>query len=611
MAGWISGEGTYHDANNTAVNEAAVSTAAGSYIAVEISAYITGNVPTVIEDITDSTLGGNTWVFPETANQLSPPAAGVYNATDNYYALAAIGYCLNAEAVTSITVTLSEVSSDFRVTVYETPGLPPSGVEVVSSASLTNLAAQTSITTPAVDAAPGGATFAVCTVDVGMTSAGSPFLINQGDDTVTAYTTAYGNALSCTFSSTTAQYVIGSCILSFNPPAPSGKHRLFPYGAGPPSSGDSSGHTLGREYVFAEDVPLNDIFFYSPVGSEALPSQCEVYVVSTQQLVPGTQNTSPAWSGAAGSGWVSCAYDGSVTLAANTRYEVCVAGNPGVEWYGRRAEFWETSCPGGATNGVVSAYDQNHSTNGQDCFVDAFAYPANSSSSPDYGIDIAVTPSSVSGTGTAALALTASGTGTARRAGTGRAALALTASGTGSVVVQPDDVATGAWKYLTQLSDVIAAVGSFPSGDPNVSIAGKPWIFTGNILQQMKGTQQSAVVLSDYGGWSPPPMYGTQRFRRLRVDVWTDPARDSSNNITITESNTVNRCLQVFAILHRHLQRRDSDTQTWGDLVTFACQLLTEPQPVQIPDGDSQGMGVVMGTAVYGVSFSGWTDFTS
>lgn len=168
-----------------------------------------------------------------------------------------------------------------------------------------------------------------------------------------------------------------------------------------------------------------------------------------------------------------------------------------------------------------------------------------------------------------------------------------------------DDVATGAWKYLSTVSDVTGALGVFPVGH---SSAGMPWLFSGNMLAQIKGSQSSAMVLTDYGGWSPPPQYGSQRFRRLRVDVWTDPVRDASGNITQTESNTVNRCLHVFRILNLYLQRHDPDTQTWGDLVTFGCQLLTEPQPAQIPDGDSQGAGVVMGTAFYGLGVAGYTD---
>ena len=174
----------------------------------------------------------------------------------------------------------------------------------------------------------------------------------------------------------------------------------------------------------------------------------------------------------------------------------------------------------------------------------------------------------------------------------------------------PDDVGTAAWKYLSPMSQIAAVLGSFPSNDANPANAGMSYLFTGNILVTIKGTQQSAAVLSDFGGWSLPPLLGTQRFRRLRLDVWTDPTRDANGNIIVTESNTVNRCLHVFNVFHSTLQRTDMDTQTWGDMVTFSCQLLTEPTPAQVADGDSQGVGVVMGTAVYGVSFSGFTDAT-
>jgi hypothetical protein len=39
-------------------------------------------------------------------------------------------------------------------------------------------------------------------------------------------------------------------------------------------------------------------------------------------LVPGTLKTSPTWSGAAGSGWVSTSYDGSIIIPANLYYQV-------------------------------------------------------------------------------------------------------------------------------------------------------------------------------------------------------------------------------------------------------------------------------------------------
>lgn len=175
----------------------------------------------------------------------------------------------------------------------------------------------------------------------------------------------------------------------------------------------------------------------------------------------------------------------------------------------------------------------------------------------------------------------------------------------------PDDVATGGCQFLKTFSDVTSALGAFSVSDPNPSLAGQPFLFSANILVTVKGTQASSCVLTDFGGWGQAPVGGTGRWRRLRVDVYTDPLRDTNNNINISLFSTVNRCLEVFAILHRHLQRRDPDTQLWGDLVTYGCQLLTEPYPQQIPDGDAGGMGVVMGSAVYGVNISGWTDFAS
>lgn len=169
-----------------------------------------------------------------------------------------------------------------------------------------------------------------------------------------------------------------------------------------------------------------------------------------------------------------------------------------------------------------------------------------------------------------------------------------------------DDVGTGAWKYLSQFSDVTSLLGSFPSNDPIVANQNQPWLFTGDILTNIKGSSSIAVVVSDFGGWSPPPQLGSQRFRRLRVDIWVDPVR-SSGNVSSTSAATVNRGNQVFNAIHRHLHRRDPDTVVWGDLVTFGCQLLSEPQFALVPDGDWSQLG----SATYGVYIAGWTDSLS
>jgi len=111
-------------------------------------------------------------------------------------------------------------------------------------------------------------------------------------------------------------------------------------------------------------------------------------------------------------------------------------------------------------------------------------------------------------------------------------------------------------------------------------------------------------VCADFGGWSVPEVLGTLRFRRLRLDVWTDPLRDASRNLTESSSLTTNRGLAVFAAAQFRLQRTDPDALLWGDLVTVDCHLLTDIQFIPVPDGD----GLLRGTAYYGVGTAGWTD---
>lgn len=175
-----------------------------------------------------------------------------------------------------------------------------------------------------------------------------------------------------------------------------------------------------------------------------------------------------------------------------------------------------------------------------------------------------------------------------------------------------DDVASGAVKYLTGFTDVTALLGSFPLGDPVTPNAGKPWLFSdtrqldGNpgVLTRLKGTSAAAIVCSDFGGWEVPPALGTLRFRRLRVDVWIDPNRDGSGNVSDSSSITSNRGLAVFAAAQFHLQRTDPDTVLWGDLVTVGCQLLVDIVFAPVTDGD----GLQRGTAYYGVAAGGWSD---
>jgi hypothetical protein len=124
------------------------------------------------------------------------------------------------------------------------------------------------------------------------------------------------------------------------------------------------------------------------------------------------------------------------------------------------------------------------------------------------------------------------------------------------------------------------------------------------VLKVMEGSSSAALVCSDFGGWAAPEPLAGMRFRRLRVDVWVDPARDAGKNSTESSSLTANRGLAAFAAVHAVLQRKDADAIFWGDLCTIGCQLLTDIVFTPIPDGDN----LLRGTAYYGVGCSGWRD---
>jgi hypothetical protein len=171
-----------------------------------------------------------------------------------------------------------------------------------------------------------------------------------------------------------------------------------------------------------------------------------------------------------------------------------------------------------------------------------------------------------------------------------------------------DDVGSGAVKHLAGFTDVTGRLGAFPGNDPIAANAGKPWLFNDTtsmgVLTRVKGTQQAALVVSDFGGWDVPPPLGSVRFRRLRADIWIDPARDGAGNVAETSALTTNRGLAVFSAVQFRLQRKDSDAIAWGDLVTVGCQLLTDVTWTAVPDGD----WLQRGTAYFGVTCSGWTD---
>jgi hypothetical protein len=183
-----------------------------------------------------------------------------------------------------------------------------------------------------------------------------------------------------------------------NPPAGT-SYRLWP---GYPTlagglSSDETGYTLATEFRLTESCTLDNIWYYSAAGASALPTRCAIWNVSSQSEVSGTDRTSPAWSGAAGSGWVASAY-GGVTLPAGD-YKVAVFYAGGSQWYQVTTGYWTTggTGAGGITSGPLTAPGSSAATSpGQGTYnLSVWGYPdtfATGGNGENYWADVEVTP---------------------------------------------------------------------------------------------------------------------------------------------------------------------------------------------------------------------------
>jgi hypothetical protein len=141
------------------------------------------------------------------------------------------------------------------------------------------------------------------------------------------------------------------------PTAYNGSYRLWPskFDASPTTSGDSAvNYVVATEVHLSQACTLDNIWYYSPSPVQQLATECGVWSISTRQLVAG--NSSPVWSGAAGSGWVSCPFTG-VTLPAG-KYKVAVYNGAAApqEWSPKQLNYWDVGVgSNGIANGPVYA----------------------------------------------------------------------------------------------------------------------------------------------------------------------------------------------------------------------------------------------------------------
>ena len=164
---------------------------------------------------------------------------------------------------------------------------------------------------------------------------------------------------------------------------------------------DKNPYTLGVQFSVSQSVSLTGIWFHSASGVTVLPTQCVIFNGDTTAQVASTLNTSPSWSGAAGSGWVKCAYGGSVTLVPGVHYVAAVFFNTTTNnWYSDLGAYWTSGAgASGITNGPLSAPQSSAALNGQAVFHagTTLAFPATTSSGADFGVDVEVTTSSGAG----------------------------------------------------------------------------------------------------------------------------------------------------------------------------------------------------------------------
>lgn len=170
--------------------------------------------------------------------------------------------------------------------------------------------------------------------------------------------------------------------------------RLYPSGS---TTTDTTGYTIAMEFSLSEARPLLQIRHYSPPGVTNLPTRCAIWDVTTQLEVPGTDNTSPAWSGAAGSGWVTCDYtSAAVTLQASHNYRVSTFNAAGTTWFAALANYWTAGGLGaaGRSAGPLTAPSNAAATApGQNSWkVNAWGYPDVSTNPENDWIDVLVGP---------------------------------------------------------------------------------------------------------------------------------------------------------------------------------------------------------------------------
>ncbi len=182
----------------------------------------------------------------------------------------------------------------------------------------------------------------------------TPYTTNQGVFGVQGTDPSVNMPLS---GSNSANFWMDLQISDTAPTGYSGSYRLWPnkYDAAPQTSADSAvNYVVATEVHLSQSCILNNIWYYSPPGVDQLATECGIWDISTQKLV--AEATSPSWSGAAGSGWISCAFTG-MTLPVG-QYKVAIYNGAATPdpWSAKQLNYWDIgSGKNGISNGPLYA----------------------------------------------------------------------------------------------------------------------------------------------------------------------------------------------------------------------------------------------------------------
>jgi hypothetical protein len=143
-------------------------------------------------------------------------------------------------------------------------------------------------------------------------------------------------------------------------------------------------------------------------------------------------------------------------------------------------------------------------------------------------------------------------------------------------------------QYLTLFPDIVSLVGQDATGI---------WIYQQHLFKIVKGTSQSAIVVTTGPAWAPPNTHNTAKFPRVSIEVYSDVQRDSSGQLLVPDAEIT--CERILWAIDRHMHRPQGGILpvSVGDqhLRVLTSTRMTEPVYAPLSDGE----GVVGGLVEY------------